>query len=214
MASFTPRPLDEQLCFTLYATSIAVTRMYKPMLDRMGITYPQYLVLAALGERDGLTVGAIADRLALESSTVTPPIKRMEQAGLVERRRSKEDERQVNVFLTVETLNIPYALREKRLKIEAIGDDFYRVLVRFGFMEVPDVPLALMRSCDAGGTYFDPMDTTYFASRETVVASRHRGMPIWRDRLFAFMHRNAAPATGFFRIPGNRLVELGAQVEI
>ena len=119
-----------------------------------------------------------------------------------------------NVFLTVETLNIPYAPREKRLKIEAIGDDFYRVLVRFGFMEVPDVPLALMRSCDAGGTYFDPMDTTYFASRETVVASRHRGMPIWRDRLFAFMHRNAAPATGFFRIPGNRLVELGAQVEI
>ncbi|MDI9238870.1 potassium transporter Kup [Lysobacter sp. LF1] len=119
-----------------------------------------------------------------------------------------------NVFLTVETLNIPYSPKEKRLKIEAIGDDFYRVLVRFGFMEVPDVPLALMRSCDAGGTYFDPMDTTYFASRETVVASRHRGMPIWRDRLFAFMHRNAAPATGFFRIPGNRLVELGAQVEI
>ncbi|MGJ7901145.1 potassium transporter Kup [Lysobacter sp. 1R34A] len=119
-----------------------------------------------------------------------------------------------NVFLTVETLGIPYAPREKRLKIEAIGNDFYRVLIRFGFMEVPDVPLALMRSCDAGGIYFDPMDTTYFASRETVVASRHRGMPIWRDRLFAFMHRNAAPATGFFRIPGNRLVELGAQVEI
>ena len=96
------RPLDEQLCFTLYATSMAVIRMYKPMLDRMGITYPQYLVLAALGEQDGLTVGAIADRLSLESSTVTPPLKRMEQAGLVERRRSKEDERQVNVFMTAE----------------------------------------------------------------------------------------------------------------
>lgn len=102
MADFSPRPLARQLCFTLYATSMAVTRMYKPMLDRMGITYPQYLVLAALGEQDGLTVGAIADRLALESSTVTPPIKRMEQAGLVERRRSKEDERQVNVFMTAE----------------------------------------------------------------------------------------------------------------
>lgn len=119
-----------------------------------------------------------------------------------------------NVFLTVETLGVPHAPKEKRLKIEAVGDDFYRVLVRFGFMETPDVPLALMRSCDAGGIYFDPMDTTYFASRETVVASRHRGMPIWRDKLFALMHRNAAPATGFFRIPGNRLVELGAQVEI
>ncbi len=86
--------------------------------------------------------------------------------------------------------------------------------VRFGFMETPDVPLALMRSCDQGGIYFDPMDTTYFASRETIVASANRGMPIWRDKLFALMHRNAAPATGFFRIPGNRLVELGAQVEI
>ena len=74
--------------------------------------------------------------------------------------------------------------------------------------------LALMRSCDRGGIHFDPMDTTYFASRETVIATRHGGMPIWRDRLFAVMHRNAAPASGFFRIPGNRLVELGAQVEI
>jgi KUP system potassium uptake protein len=120
-----------------------------------------------------------------------------------------------NVFLTVETLNVPYAPKEKRLKIESIGgEDFYRVLIRFGFMETPDVPLALMRSCDKGGIYFDPMDTTYFASRETIIASRHRGMPVWRDKLFAVMHRNAAPATGFFRIPGNRLVELGAQVEI
>jgi KUP system potassium uptake protein len=119
-----------------------------------------------------------------------------------------------NVFLTVETLAVPYAPGEKRLEISEIGDDFYRVLVRFGFMETPDVPLALMRSCDAGGIHFDPMDTTYFASRETVVAIAHRGMPVWRDRLFALMHRNAAPATGFFRIPGNRLVELGAQVEI
>jgi len=119
-----------------------------------------------------------------------------------------------NVFLTVETLQVPYAQKDKRLKIEPIGDDFYRVLIRYGFMETPDVPQALMGSCDRGGIYFDPMDTTYFASRETIVASRHRGMPIWRDKLFAVMHRNAAPATGFFRIPGNRLVELGAQVEI
>ena len=120
-----------------------------------------------------------------------------------------------NVFLTVETLNVPHAPKEKRLKIDSIGgEDFYRVIIRFGFMETPDVPLALMRSCDKGGIHFDPMDTTYFASRETVVASHHRGMPFWRDKLFAVMHRNAAPATGFFRIPGNRLVELGAQVEI
>lgn len=83
-----PAPLDSQICFTLYATSIAITRTYKPMLDSIGITYPQYLVLTALGEEDGLTVGAIADRLALESSTVTPLVKRLEQASLVGRRRS------------------------------------------------------------------------------------------------------------------------------
>ena len=119
-----------------------------------------------------------------------------------------------NVFLTVQTLNVPYAPKEKRLKMEPVGDDFYRVMISYGFVEAPDVPQALMGSCDKGGIYFDPMETTYFASRETIIASAHRGMPVWRDKLFAVMHRNAAPATGFFRIPGNRLVELGAQVEI
>jgi DNA-binding MarR family transcriptional regulator len=93
-------PLDSQLCFSLYAASIAINRTYKPMLDAMGITYPQYLVLTVLGEEDGMTIGAIADRLCLESSTITPPVKRLEQAGLVERRRSKLDERQVHAWLT------------------------------------------------------------------------------------------------------------------
>ena len=95
-----PLPLDNQLCFTLYATSMAINRTYKPMLDEMGITYPQYLVLNALGEADVLSVGSIAHRLALESSTITPLVKRMEQAGLVTRRRSQTDERQVQVDLT------------------------------------------------------------------------------------------------------------------
>ena len=119
-----------------------------------------------------------------------------------------------NVLLTVETLNVPYAPKGERLKISSIGDEFYRVVVKFGFMETPDVPQALMQSCDQCDVTFDPMDTTYFASRETIVAGYHRGMPVWRDKLFALMHRNASPATGFFHIPGNRLVELGAQVEI
>jgi len=93
-------PLDDQLCFTLYTTNIAINRTYKPMLDAMGITYPQYLILSVLGEEDGATIGAIADRLALESSTITPPVKRLEQAGLVERKRSRVDERQVQVWMT------------------------------------------------------------------------------------------------------------------
>lgn len=93
-------PLDDQLCFTLYATSMAISRTYKPMLDRLGITYPQYLVLHALWEQDAMTVGAIASRLALESSTVTPLIKRLEVAGFVTRERNPADERQVHVRLT------------------------------------------------------------------------------------------------------------------
>ena len=95
-----PIPLDNHICFTIYATSMAINRAYKPMLDAMGITYPQYLMLAALGEDDGMTIGGIAARLALESSTVTPPVKRLEQAGLVVRERSTVDERQVKVHLT------------------------------------------------------------------------------------------------------------------
>lgn len=95
-----PLPLDGQLCFSLYSASMAITRVYKPILDRLGITYPQYLVLHALWEQDGRTVGAIGERLALESSTITPLVKRLETAGLVTRRRNPEDERQVQVFLT------------------------------------------------------------------------------------------------------------------
>ncbi|MEQ1512803.1 MAG: potassium transporter Kup [Lysobacteraceae bacterium] len=119
-----------------------------------------------------------------------------------------------NVLLTVETLDAPYLDDAKRLSFERIGDDFHRVTLRYGFMENPDVPLALMRSADRNGPCFDPMDTTYFASRESVLAAPRRGMPLWRDHVFAFMHRNAAPATDFFRIPCTRLVELGAPVEI
>ncbi len=119
-----------------------------------------------------------------------------------------------NVLLTVEALSVPFASPGERLSIDPLGNDFHRATIRFGFMETPDVPLALMRSSDCSEICFDPMDTTYFASRESIVASPHRGMPIWRDHLFAVMHRNAAPATDFFRIPGTRLVELGAPVEI
>lgn len=95
-----PLPLDQQLCFSLYATSMAINRAYKPQLDALGLTYPQYLVLHALWEEDGRTIGAIAERLALESSTVTPLVKRMEAAGLMTRTRNPADERQVQVRLT------------------------------------------------------------------------------------------------------------------
>lgn len=95
-----PPPLDEQLCFALYGASLAVGRAYKPLLDSLGITYPQYLVLAALWEEDGLPVGAIADRLLLDPSTITPLLKRLEAAGFLTRGRNPDNERQVIVRLT------------------------------------------------------------------------------------------------------------------
>lgn len=100
MADAPTLPLDSQLCFSIYSTSIAIHRVYKPMLDELGVTYTQYLVLSALWERDGLTITAIADRLALEPSTITPAVKRLEIAGFVTRQRSASDERQVQVRLT------------------------------------------------------------------------------------------------------------------
>jgi len=95
-----PLPLDNQLCFTLYATSMAINRTYKPLLDELGITYPQYLVLNVLWEEDERAVGEIAERLALESSTITPLVKRLEAASLVTRTRNRDDERRVLVKLT------------------------------------------------------------------------------------------------------------------
>jgi MarR family transcriptional regulator, organic hydroperoxide resistance regulator len=92
--------LDQQLCFALYSASMAIGRAYKPLLDALEITYPQYLVLSTLWERGAQSVGGIADRLALESSTVTPLVKRLEQAGFVARQRNPDDERQVVVSLT------------------------------------------------------------------------------------------------------------------
>lgn len=95
-----PVSLDNQLCFSLYGASIAMSRVYKPMLDALGITYPQYLVLHALWEEDGRTIGAIAARLALDSSTITPLVKRLAAAGFVARERDPADERTVRVRLT------------------------------------------------------------------------------------------------------------------
>jgi len=93
-------PLEHQLCYSLYSTSLAVSRLYKPLLDGLGITYPQYLVLNTLWEKDGLSISTIAARLDLEPSTITPLVKRLEAASLVRRIRSAEDERSVRVNLT------------------------------------------------------------------------------------------------------------------
>jgi KUP system potassium uptake protein len=118
-----------------------------------------------------------------------------------------------NVILSVETLETPLADADERIELQDLGHAFHAMTLRFGFAETQDVPAALA-ACAIHGKGFDMMDTTFFLSRETIVASPRAGMALWRDKLFAIMARNALAATAFFRIPGNRLVELGTQVEI
>ncbi|MDE1950141.1 MAG: MarR family transcriptional regulator [Burkholderiales bacterium] len=92
--------LDRQLCFALYSASLAMTRFYKPLLDPLGLTYPQYLVMLVLWEGDAIGVGQLGERLRLDSGTLTPLLKRLEGAGLVQRRRDPGDERRVSVALS------------------------------------------------------------------------------------------------------------------
>jgi DNA-binding MarR family transcriptional regulator len=95
-----PLRLDQQLCFALYAASRAVQRAYGPLLEPLGVTYPQYLVLLVLWEKDDVPVKFLGERLALDSATLTPLLKRLEQQGIVVRRRDSEDERVVRIRLT------------------------------------------------------------------------------------------------------------------
>lgn len=95
-----PLALDRQLCFALYAASHRITRLYRPLLEPLGLTYPQYLAMLALWQESPTTVGALCARLKLDTGTLTPLLKRLQTAGLVERRRDESDERRVNVALT------------------------------------------------------------------------------------------------------------------
>jgi DNA-binding MarR family transcriptional regulator len=92
--------LDNQLCFALYAASLAMTKLYKPLLEELGLTYPQYLVMLVLWEGDGLAVSELGRRLSLDSGTLTPLLKRLEAAGLVSRMRAVDDERRVHIHLS------------------------------------------------------------------------------------------------------------------
>lgn len=107
--------LDAQLCFALYSTSLAMTKRYRPLLDALGLTYPQYLVMLALWEQDGQGVSALGERLFLDSGTLTPLLKRLEAAGLIARQRAGADERRVQVTLTP----AGRALRRRALGIPA-----------------------------------------------------------------------------------------------
>jgi KUP system potassium uptake protein len=117
------------------------------------------------------------------------------------------------ILLTVKIADVPYVERETRCQLEPLGHGFHRLVVKYGFMEEPDVPAAL-KAVTGCGPEFKMMDTSFFLARQTLLASSRPGMAIWREKLFAWMLRNAESAMEFFKLPTNRVVELGSQVEI
>ena len=118
-----------------------------------------------------------------------------------------------NIILTVKTVDRPRVREDSRIAIEPINDDFKRVVLSYGFMEQPNVPKAL-GLCRKQGLKFDIMSTSFFLGRRSVVPSATQGMPLWQDRLYIFLMRNAANPTDFFHIPPGRVVELGTQVSV
>jgi KUP system potassium uptake protein len=117
------------------------------------------------------------------------------------------------VVLTVDVQDVPYVEADERYEVEELGEGFYRLTLHYGFMEETDIPAALARRDLCGGP-FDMMKTSFFLSRQTLLPSEKPGMAIWREKLFSWMSRNAASAMEFFRLPTNRVVELGSQLEI
>jgi KUP system potassium uptake protein len=117
------------------------------------------------------------------------------------------------VLLHVMTQNIPRVAADKRVEVTHLGDDFHAIVAHYGFMQQPNVPRLLER-CELLGLQFDMMDTSFFVGRVTIVPKKSSHFGTIRRELFAAMHRNAQAATEFFRIPSNRVIELGAQVEI
>ncbi len=120
-----------------------------------------------------------------------------------------------NVFLTVQFRDVPWVPCEERVACDRLGHDCWRVVVHYGFMNRPDVVVAL-ELCSPFGLQLDPQDTSYFLSREKIVTGTgaKRGVVLWRDRFFAAMARNAGSVTDFFNLPSNRVVELGTRIEI
>ncbi len=117
------------------------------------------------------------------------------------------------IVLTVQIEDVPFVRSGERIVCKDLGEGFYRVKMRFGFLEETNVP-ATLDLVDLCGPKFDMMNTSFFLSRQTLIASKIPGMAIWREKVFAWMLRNAANAMEFFKLPSNRVVELGSQVEI
>ncbi|HEY0169816.1 MAG TPA: potassium transporter Kup [Pyrinomonadaceae bacterium] len=117
------------------------------------------------------------------------------------------------ILLTVRTRQSPHVEPRERVRVEPLGHEFYRLFINYGFMEDPDIP-EVLAGLESPNPVIDPAAATYFLGRETVIAGKHPGMMLWREKLFALMSRNASSATAYFCLPPDRVVEMGSQVEI
>jgi KUP system potassium uptake protein len=168
-------------------------------------TLPRELFLESLMRHPPHRVPGTAVFMS-SSSTGTPP-------ALLHNLKHNRVLHERVVFLTIRTEEVPQVPAEERVRVAEIGHGLWEVVLRYGFMEEAEVPAAL-QALGHPELPFRPMETTYFLGRETLIATKNPGMAMWRERLFALMARNARPATTFFRLPPNRVVELGAQVEL
>ena len=118
------------------------------------------------------------------------------------------------IFLFVQTVDLPHVPESNRVKLQDIGPQIYKVVIQYGFMDLPNVPQAMRGLQLDGGLVFDPDNATYFLGREHIMATTREGMSIWREKLFALMSRNAQPATYFFQIPRSRVFEIGSMIDL
>jgi KUP system potassium uptake protein len=118
------------------------------------------------------------------------------------------------VILALTAEEVPAVPPEERLELHSLGNEFYRLIAHYGFMQSPAVPDVLALLKEQQGMDLDLMTTTFFLSRETLIPSKKPGMAVWREKLFAFMARNAQRPAEFFRIPANRVIELGMHVRL
>jgi len=178
---------------------------------------------ALLGER--LRSEAIELNLFLESIFISPPLRvpgtavflSAEQGStpfaLLHNLKHNKVLHEQNLFVTVQHHEVPWVGFDRRCEVEALGHDCWQVTLHFGFKNEPDVPQAL-QMLQGRGVQLEEMETSYFLSRDTVVPTFGGTMPLWREKLFASMHRNAAGAADFLHLPTNRIVELGSKIEI
>jgi len=190
------------VCFTLFTTWAAGRRLMRERLEEDAM--PIELFLKSVGEKVKRVSGT-AVFLASTTEGIPPALLHNLKHNHVLHGRV--------VILTVRTEGVPHVPADQRRTVEDMGQGFYRMVLHYGFMDETDIPAELAQETRAGGP-FRPMETSYFLARQTLIASSRPGMAIWREKLFAWMVRNAESAMLFFRLPSNRVIELGSQVEI